>query len=316
MRVFLLVLGVLLVQKTGLFAQELPLILDKQGTFEILSRTDYTMPGFGFTKAEITANLKEINNLISTVRQNEVLTEMRGFDGRARIYTVSMQEENSYALPSRISFEFAGWYRQKDGTPARGLIEPPEWSVYINIMKPGWSSGFSVKPEFFAVPEKKETIAPGIDVYDGECYVVYNPSRPDYWLPVTVKEAFDVVFAENKRNKDEFSREISLKMLDEEWAAIPQEDWNKPATMSGMLSRVGTQPGFPLIVKTNPAYWNKTRPRSDIQFIYLRIISNRKFLKNRTEEYLRKNSTSYHLARFEESLNTEMANSLLPLVEK
>jgi len=316
MRVFLLVLGVLLVQKTGLFAQELPLILDKQGTFEILSRTDYTMPGFGFTKAEITANLKEINNLISTVRQNEVLTEMRGFDGRARIYTVSMREEHSYGLPSRISFEFAGWYRQKDGTPARGLIEPPEWSVYINIMKPGWSSGFSVKPEFFAVPEKKETIAPGIDVYDGECYVVYNPSRTDYWLPVTVKEAFDVVFAENKRNKDEFSREISLKMLEEEWAAIPQEDWNKPATMSGMWSRVGTQPGFPLIVKTNPAYWNKTRPRSDIQFIYLRIISNRKFLKNRTEEYLRKNSTSYHLARFEESLNTEMANSLLPLVEK
>ena len=92
MKVFLLLLGLLLVQTKGLFAQELPLILDKQGTFEILSRTDYTMPGFGFPRAEITANLKEINNLISTVRQNGVLTEMMGFVGRARIYTVSMKE--------------------------------------------------------------------------------------------------------------------------------------------------------------------------------------------------------------------------------
>ncbi|MDZ7613793.1 MAG: hypothetical protein U5K51_08905 [Flavobacteriaceae bacterium] len=135
-------------------------------------------------------------------------------------------------------------------------------------------------------------------------------------MSVTVKEAFDVVFAENKRNKDEISREISLKMLDEEWAAIPQEDWNKPATMSGMLSRVGTLPGYPFIVKVNPAYWDKNRPKSDIQFIYLQIISNRQFLKNRTEEYLQKNSSSYHLARFEESLDIEMAESLLPLVTK
>lgn len=316
MKVFLLLLGLLLVQTKGLFAQELPLILDKQGTFEILSRTDYTTPGFGFTRAEITANLKEINNLISTVRQNEVLTEMMGFDGRARIYTVSMKEEQSYGLPSRISFEFAGWYRQKDGTPARGLIEPPEWSVYLNLMKPGWAAGFSSVPEFFAIPEKKVSPAPGIDVYDGECYVIFDPGRPEYWLPVTVREAFDVVFAENKKNKDEISREMSLKMLEEEWAAIPKEDWNKPATMSGMLSRVGTLPGFPLIVKVNPEYWDKSRPKSDIQFIYLRIIGNRQFLQNRTAEYLQKNSTSYHLARFEESLNSEMANSLLHLVKK
>ncbi len=316
MKIFLLLMVLSLVQAAGLVAQELPLILDKQGSFEILSRTDYTMPGFGFTKTEIIANLKEINSLIGTVRQNEVLTEMRGFDGRARIYTVSMKEENSYGLPSRISFELAGWFRQKDGTPARGLIEPPEWSVYINVMKPGWSSGFSSVPEYFGIPVKKESPAPGIDIYDGECYVIYDPGKPDYWLPVTVKEAFDVVFAENKRNKDEISREISLKMLEEEWAVIPQEDWNKPATMSGMLSRVGTLPGFPLIVKVNPSYWDKSRPKSDIQFLYMRIIGNRQFLRGRTAEYLQKNSISYHLARFEESLNFDMASSLLPLVEK
>jgi len=298
------------------FAQELPLILDKQGTFEILSRTDYTMPYFGFTKPEITANLQKIVDLVNIIRKNPVLTEMKGFDGRARIYTISTKDQEYYGIPARISFEFAAWYKLKDGKEVRGLIEPPEWSLYINQLQPGWSTGFSRNPDFFAIPEKKETVEPGVDVYDGECYVIYNPVRPDYWLPVTVKEAFDVVFAENKRNKDDISREISLKMLNEEWAAIPMEDRNKPATMSGMLSRVGTLPGFPKIVKVNPAYWDKKKPKSDIQFINLRMIGNRKFLEQRTQEYLKANSTSYHVARFEESLDINTVLSLVPLVKK
>ncbi|MDZ7613794.1 MAG: hypothetical protein U5K51_08910 [Flavobacteriaceae bacterium] len=177
MRAFLLAFSLLLSSATCSIAQELPLILDKQGTFEMLNRTDYTMPDFGYSKTDVTANLQEIKELVSSVRKNQVLTEMMGFDGRARIYTVSMQEENSYGLPSRISFEFAAWYRQKEGTPARGLIEPPEWSVYINVMKPGWASGFSVKPEFFAVPEKKKPSHRESTYADGERYVIYDPGR-------------------------------------------------------------------------------------------------------------------------------------------
>ena len=34
-------------------------------------------------------------------------------------------------------------------------------------------------------------------------------------------------------------------MLDEEQAANPKEDWNKPATFICMFSRVGTQKGIP-----------------------------------------------------------------------
>lgn len=310
--ILILFLGILTVS----FALELPLILDKQGAFEILGRTDYTMPDFGFAKPDITANLQKIKDVVSVVRKNQVLTGMKGFDGRARIYTISMLDKDFYGVPARISFEFAAWFRMKDGKEARGLIEPPEWSLYINVMKPGWTIGFSRNPDFFAIPEKKETIEPGIDVYDGECYVIYNPDRPDYWLPVTVKEAFDVVFAENKRNNDNISRDISLKMLNEEWAAIPKVDWNKPATFSGMLSRVGTLTGFPKIMKINPAYWDKNLPKSDIQFIYFRMIGNKKFLQERTKEYLEKNSISYHCARFEESLDIDFVRSLKPFVIK
>ncbi|QQS52159.1 MAG: hypothetical protein IPM71_05345 [Bacteroidota bacterium] len=296
-------------------AQELPLVLEKQGTFEILNRTDYVGSDCSFTKAEMTANLQKINELVAIIRKNQVLSETKGFDGRARIYTtVACQYEGVYGVPSRISFEFAAWYRKKDGTEVRGLIEPPEWSIYLNMVQPGWSAGFSRNPDFFAIPEKKETIAQGIDVYDGEYFVLYDPAKPDYWLPVTVKEAFDVAYAEIKRNSDEIQWAYSKQMLDEEWAAIPPSDWNKHATMSGMLSRVGTLTGFPKIMKINPAYWDKSRLKSEIQLITFHMITNKKFLEQRTQEYLKANSISYHCARFEESLDINFPKTLLPII--
>jgi len=297
--------------------QELPLILDKTGTFETLNRTDYVGSDCSFTKAEITANLQKINEMVVIVRKNQVLTEMKGFDGRARIYTtVACQYEGVYGVPARISFEFAAWYKKKDGNEARGFIEPPEWSLHTNVIQPGWTGGFSRKPDFFTVPEKKETVAPGIDVYDGECFVIYNPDRPDYWLPVTVKEAFEVAYEWNKKNSDEIQWAMMKKMLDEERAAFSADDWNKHATRSGMLSGVGTLEGFPKIMKPNPAYWDKSKPKSDIQIITFRMITNKKFLEQRTQEYLQKNSISYHCARFEESLNIEFVKSILPLISK
>lgn len=314
---YLLILALITAPQIFTLAQELPLVLEKQGNFEILSRTDYAGTGCSFTKAEMTSNLQKITELVTIVRKNPVLNELKGFDGRARIYnSIACQQEGIFGVPARISFEFAAWYRLKDGREVRGLIEPPEWSMHINSLQPGWSSGFSRKPDFFAIPEKKEPIAPGIDIYDGECVVIYNPDRPDYWLPVTVKEAFDVVFAENKKNTDQIQRDFMQQYLNAEWEAIPADYRNKPATLSGMVSRVGTQEGFPLIVKINPAYWDKSRPKSDIQFITFRMITNKPFLKQRTREYLEKNSISYHCARFEESLDFDFVRSLVPIIGK
>lgn len=301
----------------GSFAQELPLIIDKQGTFEILNRTDYAGPDCCFTKAEMTANLQKINEMVAIVRKNQVLTEMKGFDGRARIYTtVACQNEGVYGVPVRLSFEFAAWFKMKDGREVRNLIEPPEWSLHMNVIQPGWTGGFNRKPDLFTVPEKKETIAPGIDVYDGECFVVYNPDRPDYWLPVTVKEAFEVAYEWNKKNSKEVQWGMMKDMLEAERAAFSPDDWNKHATRSGMLSGVGTREGFPKIMKPNPAYWDKSKPKSDIQIITFRMITNKKFLTQRTQEYLKANSISYYCARFEESLDMEFVKSLQPLIIK
>ena len=310
---------------TVCMAQELPLLTDKQGTFEILSRTDYVGYDCGYTKAEITANLQRITDLVNVVRQNPVLRELKGFDGRARIYNLNCKYTGGYGIPSRISFEFASWYRLKDGTPARGLIEPPEWSLYINQAIPGWgaSYGHDAKHGYFTAPLRKKTVEPGIDVYDGEWFVIYDPSRPPYWIPVTVNEAFAAVRENMNNQKDDIGAAYLKEYVEKEYAEIPDADRDKQAYFGGGVSRVTSNHGyggqdsiFPYIVKVNPEYWNRKLPRSAIQLINFNSVQNKDYLRKIKEEYLQKNSTSYNVKRFEETFDMDDIRNLVPLIGK
>jgi hypothetical protein len=298
-------------------SMELPLLTDKQGTFKMLSRANFTLPQCGFSKAEMAENLKELTALVEVMRKNPVLAELKGFEGKARIYNVICDDQDRYGVPSRISFEFCSWYANKDGTPGYGAIEPPEWSIIINKQRVYTISNFEPGKTYFTVPSKKETIMPGIDVYDGEIYFVYNPDRPPYWLPLTVGEAFSKMktYWSNPSTNDKFTAEQFLKMIEKEYADTPKSDMNKLAHYKGDIG-VTADPGFPLIVRANPDYWNKSLPKSAIQILAFRMINNRKFLQTRREEALAKNSTSYQVYRFEESLNIDTAKSLLPLIRK
>lgn len=111
---FLMIAGFL----QGLPAQEFPLLTEKQGTFKILSRTDYVNSDCGYTKAEITAHLQRITDLVTVVRKNPVLTDLKGFEGRARIHNLDCKEVSGYGIPASVSFEFASWFRNQDGAPA------------------------------------------------------------------------------------------------------------------------------------------------------------------------------------------------------
>jgi hypothetical protein len=303
------------------FEPELPLIPDKPGTFQILSRTDYANPDCGFKKTEMTANLQEITEVVNTIRMNPVLIELRGFDGRARIYDASCKDQGGYGIPSRISFEFASWYRKKDGTATRGFIEPPEWSVIINKLKPNSIWGFLIDdfagdPNLYVVPAKKE-LEKGIDVYNGdECYVIYNPDRPPYWLPVTIKEAFTALI-EKCKTYNQTTRDFLLGNIENEYAAIPEQNRNNPAYyISESFSHISTNSGNAQIVRANPEYWDKSLPKSAIQFIYFRSVPNKDYLRKLKEEYLQNNSISYNLARFEESFDIKDIRALVPLIGK
>jgi hypothetical protein len=306
-------------------AQELPLITEKQGTFEILSRTDYVGYDCGYTKAEITANLQRLTNLVNVVRQNPVLSENKGFESRARIITLSCDDVGGYGIPAGIKFEFSSFFRNKDGIVTYNAIEPPEWSLYINQARPAWeaSHGVDAKHGYFTAPLRMKTVEPGIDVYDGEFFIIYDPSRPAYWIPVTVNEAFQAVREFYDRQPDDLGKKMAIEWIDKEYAAIPEEDRDKRAYFGGGVSRISASHGaegqdsiFPYIMKVNPEYWNRDLPRSAIQIINFHAVQNKEYLRKTKEEYLQNNSTSYNVKRFEESYGMEDIRRLVTLIGK
>lgn len=319
MRFRWLLLASLAVLLAGLsISKELPLILDKQGAFHMLSRTDFSSPNCGYTKAEMAENLKELTALVEVMRKNPVLAELKGFESNARIYNIGCDDQDRYGVPSRISFEFCSWFVNRNGRTVFNAIEPPEWSILVNKQRVHTIANFEADKTYFTVSSKKETLAPGIDVYDGERYVVYNPDRPPYWLPITVGEAFGKLKAywSSPSNKnDKLTADFFLNMINAEYAATPKSDMDKPAHNKGDVGATADD-NLPMIVRANPEYWDKSLPKSAIQILSFTLISNRRFLQKRKEEALANNSISYHVYRFEESLTLDSVKSLLPSIRK
>lgn len=318
----LLIWAFIAVLKTSLFAQDFPLVLDKQGTFKFNSRTDYAR-SMKFTPAEITANLEQLKKLIAIVQKNPVLAGLKGFNGQVELADLSSVVKCSYGIPVNVEFEFCSFFKNKKGEVVFNTIEPPEWELQINSMNGmGVNSHFfDMEKCFFTHPVKKN-IAPGIDLYDEECYVLYDPSRPDYWIPVTVNEAFASAREFAAKEKDEYTAALNKQFLDKEWAEIPVADRNKQAYFGGNLSRVSSTSGyggqenlFPPIVKVNPKYWDTNRPKSDIQFIVFKL-RDKKVTKQTADEYLKHQSTSYHRVLFEQAMDMEIVKSLTTLIVK
>ncbi len=310
-------------------AQDQVNLTDRPGTFEILSRTDYASSECGFTKTDMTANFERIKDIVAVVRQNPVLSDIKGFNGRARIHTMSMTCKRPvwYGVPARIAFEFSSFFLNKEGKVTFNTIEPPSWSLYTNDLIPGWSDIFDSKYGYFTVPLKKETIDPGIDVYDGERWILYDPERPPYWVPVTVEEAFNAAKEFISREKDQFTAPLNKQFLDQEWAAIPASDRNKPAYFGGGLSRVASSHGFegqdsifPMIMKVNPEYLNRNLPKSAIQFMWFSSVRNKQYMKKQLDEcieYRKKGSGSgCDLARFELSFGMTDIRNISTLIGK
>ena len=301
----------------------------RPGTFEILSRTNYSMPECGFTQAEMTANLEKVKEVIAVVRQNPVLYDIKGFVGQARLHTMSMtcKREVWYGVPVRVAFEICSFFYNKEGKVVYNTIEPPSWSLYTNDFIPGWSDIFDGAHSYFTMPLNKKTVEPGIDVYDGECWVLYNPDRPPYWIPVTVEEAFKAAREFSSKETNEVAAAYNKQFLDAEWAAIPEEDRQKPAFFGGGLSRVSASPGyggqdsiFPQIMKVNPAYPDRTLPRSAIQFMWFNSVQDKQYMKKKLDEckvYLKQQrSSGCDLTRFELSFGMTDIRNLSSLIGK
>lgn len=318
-----------------MFAQESVLLPDKQGDFKIINWSVYGMSGTDFTKSEENANYKKLVAITDVIRQNPVMKELRGFAANARLYGRYFDRRNGYGIPCQLAFEFCYFFLNSKGKEVKVNIEPPHWDIEVNRIKPLNSDGFgysSFKPsekpkagfnyekwnevgekirDLFYIPGNKETIERGLDRYGAELVVVYNPDRPDFWVPVTLREASTLLMDYWKLYPDQIQSEYMSTYLEAQFSQFSESDLDGYAYNG--VGGVGSDKAQVQVMRINPEYWNKKLPRSAIQIIAFNCAKDISYLKYEMNEKKKHDGGSYHIERFLLELDIK---SLMQVIDK
>lgn len=344
MKNILIKAGILMfaIMAANIYGQDTKLLPNKPGTFQVVNWSVHGMSGTDYTKAETQANYKKLIELTEILRKNPVLGSPVGFDGVARLYGYPYDKMAGYGIPCALSIEFQYFFINKKGKEVKVNIEPPSWSMVINSVLCRANTGFSYgtnkpddtpKPGFsyekwkevgdklrymFFQPGKKEKVARGVDVYDNNYIVIYNPENPPYWVPVTIKEAYTWIIDYWKLHPDKMQSDFMLKMLEDEYSQVPESDRNSYAYFGANPNISGNQvAGFctdttknPL-VRINTDYWNKKLPRSAIQMITFDCPQDKKYLDMEIESQQNYRTGDYYINSFLKAMDLSALQKII-----
>jgi hypothetical protein len=328
-------------QAFNLTAQDYPLLPNHPGTFKLINWNVYSNYDCGFTKAETTANYQKIIRVTDLVRKNPVFVDQKGFECETYVMCEECPDKFGYGIPSLIRFGFGDWFMDK-GQPKFYKMEPPSWSIMVNSLDNVFGGNFSLgaskpteKPkegfnyekwksvsdklhDIIYLPGQKEELGNGIDRYESELIVVYNPERPPYYQPVKFRELAELLIEYWKLHPEKFQSELMLQYLEAEYAQIPESErdgwaYNNTYDERCPFLKITPVPGPQPVVRLNPEYWNKKLPRSAIQILTFNCLTNTQIYTKAKEEWLKKNAAGYSLQRFLEAFDI---NSLVPAIDK
>lgn len=247
---------------------------------------------------ETVALNKNLAALAGWFHQNvPMLLNPKGYDLDAWAYGswddhYKMSKRN-YALRAEMVFNFQLFL----SAGGKWTVEPPHYEFDINNTESGHGSNFNYPTfnnveddpslekaindaatkmnEVFAVYPFVKSPTPGVNYYDVESkdfgnLVVFNPDRPAFWIPVTVRELAEIHLQYYKfKNKTELDRMVHAQ-LEKEIAELSKDELNAPA-FSGhdehfVLKVNGKREGLQLM-RFNPDYWNRSLPNTAIQFM-------------------------------------------------
>ncbi len=195
----------------------------------------------------------------------------------------------NYSRRGELNFNF-----QMFLTP-KGIwkVEPPHWSFEINNTEaghgtnsnlPGWDN--TKDPEslekmmdkaaadlndLFRVFPLVREIAPGVKLYGGGNLIVFNPDRPPFWIPVTIREIAEMKLAYYSLKEVHllpYLKEEIAKLTESEmnaWAYSGNEELfvlNVHAEVEDKTNENGGE-----IMRFNPEYWDRSLPPTSIQYM-------------------------------------------------
>ena len=287
---------------------------------------------------EVAAFNKNLAVLAEWFHQNTpILTNPKGFDLDAMALSIwdDDYKRNScnYGMRSEMYFNFQ-LFLSKGG---KWIVEPPHYSFYINNTEGGHGTNPNYKyfseEEYnpsglkkfsptqqkaindavekmngvFAVFPFEKELAPGVKLFGDGNLIVFNPERPDFWLPVTVREMADMFLEYYTQLKDEFM----LPYLKKEIEGISEDEMNSPA-FSGHDERTifrfsGKEEGLQ-IMRFKPEYWDKSLPPSAIQFM---TFGNAQPSDGAIEEHLKNNGYPAYVEFFIKQINWDELQQLV-----
>jgi hypothetical protein len=224
-----------------------------------------------------------------------VLTNPKGFD--IWVYLTGYWDKKykiqpgNYGRRCELNFDFRMFYREG----GIWTVEPPHWSFEINNTEtghgtnsnlPGWDNtkdseslekpmdkaAADLNDLFRTFPFVKD-IAPGVRLYGGGNLIVFNPDRPHFWLPVTVRQVAELKLAYYSLIEVHllpYLKEEIAKLNEAElnaWAFSGNQELfvlNVHPELEDKTSENGGQ-----LMRFNPEYWDRSLPQTAIQFISL-----------------------------------------------
>jgi hypothetical protein len=246
--------------------------------------TNIKIPG-----AEVVSFNKNLAAMAEWFHQNASLLSIpKGFDLNACAYETwddrYKLKKSSYSLRAEIDFGFQLFF--SDGS--KWIVEPPHCEININDSETGHGSNFggydgyraqvddpkleqvltntTVKiSEYFCVFELEKEIAPGIRLYKDGSMVIFNPNRPDYWIPVTVKEVMQDMMNYWKIKPGD--KEV-YNYFEAAFSKMSEDELNSPAYFGSedAIIDVWGKPEGLQIMRFNPEYWDRNLPRSAVQY--------------------------------------------------
>lgn len=266
-------------------------LTEKQGSYSFYNNT----------RSEGTENIA-FGNHVKTISdyfyQNiPMMKASKGFDLAVTLFGYWDDEykkrSSNYGLRGELRFDFQ-LFLNSNGKEDKWTVEPPHWYLEINNTETGHGgmqkegNEASLLKELFLVFPLIREIVPGVHYYDCEprtcgSLVVFNPDRPAYWLPVTVR---DVVEAKLKFYKADDSNKMLYDFIKPLVDNMSQDELNSPAhygSDDGILNVNGKRDGLQMM-RFNPDYWDRTLPPSAIQFMTIGYTEYGFGNKNKTEQ--------------------------------
>jgi len=255
---------------------------------------------------------KNLNTIGEWFHQNHpMMKAIKGFDLQLELenscYSESHQRPCDYSYQGSVYFSFQ-LFSIENGKEQKWIVEPPQWKIRVNSAWSGHGTNFggldgyrvqeddpklevalnnavSKISEYFCVFELEKEIAPGIRLYKDDNLVVFNPDRPDYWIPVTVKEVMQdkmnywKIKPNDKMVYDHFVNEYQ-KFTPDELNSLAYNGSEDP------IIDVSAKPEGLQIMRFNPEYWDRSLPKPAVQFMTMHYP---KMNKAESEEHFKNN---------------------------